>query len=563
MTELVTAPADATPTGTTTFIEAVASAIAAEGVTHAFGLMGAGTIRLTHHLVVDHGVRYHATRHENAVVGAAEGSARATGDVGVGMVTWGPALTNCITALVTADRGASPLVLVAADSWTLSAHEEPFSGGSQAIDQERITDAIDVPTVVATPDNAYAAVADAFALARRRSGPVVLKLPAELEIVPVSGGAPVPAPRGTAAREIVMPADDDVERVASLLRHAERPVVLGGLGVWRCDGQSLLAELADRTGAVLATSLRAAGMFREHPASVGVAGGFAPPAVGDLLRSADLVVAFGASLNLFTTMKGTAFGEATVVQVVDDRKALGAIVPVDVEVHADAYAFAEALLAAVPEDRPASSIREDADALGDRRRFAFPDMSTPGALDPRAVCRRLNELLPADRAIVSDSGQFCMYPIESMDVWSPDALLWMMDFGAVGSGLGPALGTASARPERPTVLFIGDGGLLMTVGDLDLAVRDRLPLLVVCLNDGAYGAEIYHLRNWGLPLEHAQFATPDLAAIARSFGCDAERITDLPQLDALADRLARLDGPLFLDVVITGEELPSPLRQHV
>lgn len=562
MTALSTAPTDTAPAGTATFIEAIASAIAAEGVTHAFGLMGAGTIRLTHHLVVDHGVRYHATRHENAVVGAAEGSARSTGEVGVGMVTWGPALTNCITALVTADRGASPIVLVAADSWTLSAQEEPFSGGSQSIDQERITDAIDVPTITATPEDAYSAVAEAFALARRRSGPVVLKLPAELETAPVSGGEPVPAPRD-AAREVVAPAAADVERVAALLRQAKRPAVIGGLGVWRCGGQSLLGELADRTGAVLATTLRAAGMFREHPASVGVAGGFAPPAVGDLLRSADLVVAFGASLNLFTTMKGTAFGTATVVQVVDDAEALGAIVPVDVGVHADAHAFAEALLEAIPDARPSSAIRVDADALGDGRRFAFPDMSAPGALDPRAVCRRINELLPAERTIVSDSGQFCMYPIESMDVWAPDALLWMMDFGAVGNGFGPALGSAVARPERPTVLFVGDGGFLMTVGDLDLAVRDRLPLLVVCLNDGAYGAEIYHLRNWGLPLEHAQFETPDLAAIARSFGCDAERITELAQLDGLADRLAQLDGPLFLDVVITGEELPSPLRQHV
>lgn len=558
-----TAEQTLTHAGTTTFVEAVARAIAAEGVTHAFGLMGAGTIRLTHHLVVDHGVRYHATRHENGTVGAAEGIARSTGTVGVGMVTWGPALTNCITALVTADRGASPIVLVAADSWTLSEHDEPFSGGSQAIDQERITEAIDVPTVVATPDDAYASVAEAFALARRRSGPVVLKLPAELEIEPVGGGEPMPVPHEDAVGEVVVPGDADVQRVATLLRQAERPVVIGGLGAWRGGAHELLGELADRTGAVLATTLRTAGMFREYPASVGVAGGFAPPAVADLLRSADCVVAFGASLNLFTTMKGTAFGTATLVQVVDDRAALGRIVPVDVGVHADARAFAEALLEAIPDGRPSSAIRDDADALGDGRQFSFPDMSAPGALDPRAVCRRLNELVPAERAIVSDSGQFCMYPIESMDVWAPDALLWMMDFGAVGNGLGAALGAAVARPDRPTVLFIGDGGFFMTMGDLDTAVRDRLPLLVVCLNDGAYGAEIFHLRNWGLPLEHAQFATPDLAAIARSFGCEAERITELAQLDGLADRFACLDGPLFLDVVITGDELPSPLRQHV
>ena len=143
----------------------------------------------------------------------------------------------------------------------------------------------------------------------------------------------------------------------------------------------------------------------------------------------------------------------------------------------------------------------------------------------------------------------------------PDSLLWMMDFGAVGAGLGAAIGAAIGRPDRTTVLFIGDGGFFMTMGELDLAIRDRVPLLLVCLNDRAYGSELYHMREMGVPLDGAFFETPELDAIARAMGADAQRITTLEQLDALTHSFSSLDGPLFLDCIITQDFLPSPLRK--
>lgn len=103
----------------------------------------------------------------------------------------------------------------------------------------------------------------------------------------------------------------------------------------------------------------------------------------------------------------------------------------------------------------------------------------------------------------------------------------------------------------------------MTLGELDMAVRVDAPLLVVCLNDRAYGSELYHLREMGLPVDNALFATPDLAKVAAALGMDALQVTEFAQLDELPDRLASARGPVFVDCLSTREAVPTPLRDHI
>jgi acetolactate synthase-1/2/3 large subunit len=146
----------------------------------------------------------------------------------------------------------------------------------------------------------------------------------------------------------------------------------------------------------------------------------------------------------------------------------------------------------------------------------------------------------------------------------PTSLLWMNDFGTVGSGLGTSIGAALAAPERVTLLFEGDGGLMMTLGELDFAVRTKARMVIACMNDRAYGSELIHMRDWGLPLhDSARFATPDLAAVARSIGCEAHSIRSLEQIDALAPRLRDPQGPIFLDCLLTQEPMSAPTRKHI
>ena len=192
-------------------------------------------------------------------------------------------------------------------------------------------------------------------------------------------------------------------------------------------------------------------------------------------------------------------------------------------------------------------------ALGRPRSDPFEDESTPGLLDPRALCGRLDALLPPDRAVVTDGGRFVSHVVRRVHPESPDALLYMQEFGSVGGGLGAASGAALGRPDRLTALFVGDSGIMMTLGDLDIAIRENVRMLVVVMNDEALGSEITLLGGAGLDVRDAYMRTPDLAEVARAMGAEGERIDALDQLDGLRERLTTLRGPLLLDCRVMRE----------
>jgi thiamine pyrophosphate-dependent acetolactate synthase large subunit-like protein len=535
------------------FAEGVARAIAAEGVTDAFGIMGSGNMRVLHHLEHDLGVAYYAARHESGAVAAADGFARATGRVGVCLVTQGPGLTNTITPLITARKANTPLVLVTGDSSGIRTPADPFAR-VQAVPYATLLEAADVPVVRAEPATVAADVHEAFARAARDHTPVAVVMPYEHELAPVTGVEAVTAGNGHVRGE---PDPAELDAAADRLRAAGRPLLLAGRGAVRAGAGEALRALADELAAVVGTSLPASGYFRDHPGDLGLVGGFARPSVQAAVNACDCVLAVGAGLNGFTTHQESLMAGAHVIHSDVDPAAFGRHRAASSTVTGDARLVAEGLLARVRarEGRPSSvrEVPEVARALSRPRSDAFDDESAPGRIDPRALCTRLDELLPEDRAVVTDGGRFVAHVVRRVHPESPDALLYMQEFGSVGGGLGAAIGAALGRPERLTALFIGDSGIMMTLGDLDIAVREHVALLVVCMNDEALGSEITLLGDAGLDVADAYLATPDLAEVARAMGAAGERVDDLAQLDGLPERLAGLRGPLVLDCRVMRE----------
>jgi thiamine pyrophosphate-dependent acetolactate synthase large subunit-like protein len=172
------------------------------------------------------------------------------------------------------------------------------------------------------------------------------------------------------------------------------------------------------------------------------------------------------------------------------------------------------------------------------------------SIDPRALVIMLNELLPAQRNVVTDAGRFFGDPCSYMSV--PDAYGFVdgISFGSIGLGLGLSMGVAAAHPERPTVLFIGDGGLFMSLGELETAVRYEVPILIVVMNDSAYGSELQISREWNLPDDLSTFPRRDFAAIARSLGMRSCSVRRLDQVRAALDGVDLLEGPYLLDCTI-------------
>lgn len=536
----------------TNFSQALAHALAARGVRDSFGLMGSGNLRVINHLLHDHGVAFHGARHESGAVAAADGYARSTDRLGVALVTQGPGFTNALTALVTARRAGTPLLLFMGDSSRVRQPRQPFAR-VQALPQSTILSALDVPTVRPRPATAASDLDRAIDIATEQSTPVAVALPAEYETAP----SPLPPPTRDRAlpRTPVAPAPDEIEAAVRALRVARRPVVLAGLGAVRAQAGEVLQGVAEQLGAMLCTSLRAAGLFAGHPHDVGISGGFAPRAVHAALAQADCVLAVGASLNEFTSDKGALFADAELIHCDADPTAFADQGPPAVRITGDARRTAEALLERLRADEASSSMSSAFGhdpavqrALEVEGGDEFDDTSGGGFVDPRALCAELDALLPRERALVVDGGHFSHFVVRHLSVSAPGQLQYMLDFGAVGGAMGAAIGAAIGRPDRATTLFIGDGGFFMTLGDLDLAVRERLPLLVVVMNDRGYGAETELLRHAGFDPQPAMFETPDLGAVAASLGCEAVSITALEDLTKVADVVrAGLDGPLVLD----------------
>ncbi|GAA1164785.1 thiamine pyrophosphate-binding protein [Ornithinimicrobium humiphilum] len=520
---------------------ALARQLAHLGVTDVFGLMGDGNLKLIPTLVHDHAVRVHSARHEAAAVAMADGWARRTGGVGVCTVTQGPGLTNAITALVTAHRGRTPLVAFVGDT--------PLSvrGLPQDIDQAPLIAAAGLTRAPFHPATAHADVAAAWRTALDTRRPVVLSLPTDVQELE-AGDNLRPLPPSTRPR--VVPGD--LTAAVEALEASRRPLVVAGRGALESADREDVVRLADHVGALLATSLPVKGWFAGHPYAVGVAGGFAHEEMRDLMHEADCVLALGASLNHFTTRGSSLFGrDAVIVQVDETSAAHGRYTRFDVPVVGDAGLVARQLTARVSPGRRwrTGEVRERI-ALGTR---PPADASDERGLDPRLVARSLADALPDDCVVAVDGGHFMGFPSMDIPVTDPRRYVFTLDFGSIGLGLAAAVGAAVADPTRPVLAAVGDGGLLMSLGELDTVARSGLPIVVAVFNDGAYGAELHFLRMSGIPEETSRFpGTAPLAPVAEALGLRAMAVTDHAGLEQARDLLSGgVTGPVLLDFRVT------------
>ena len=534
--------------------QVVAATAARLGAAHLFEVMGGSNMRVVHGFE-EAGATLHHFRHENGAVGAADGLARATGDVGWSSVVHGPGFTNAITALRTAVKARSPLVLIMGDATSTPPRNAPFEVGNQGLAPDAILGELGVVTVRASAATAARDTVSAYRAARDGRIPVALVIPHGVESERSDADIEAAVAELTPLAAPTAPAPAAIAGAEQAIRDAERIVILAGRGATDPGTARLLERLAELTGAHLATSVKGIGAFEDSPASLGVFGGFTSDEGTAIIHDADCLLAFGVSLNHIQTRRSTFLAGAAVVQIDTDPRAFGKYDRADVPVLGDAAAVARELitrLEAAPLT-PARSLPTAPPRMG----LTFDDVSAPGQLDPRALAGELDRLLPAERAAVVDGGHFTVWPIAFMHHPSPESLMWACDFGAMGCGLGPAIGAAVGRTDRQTVLYIGDCGLFMSLGDLEVAARERIPLLVVCFNDGAAGSELVLSEIAGLPGDDAVFGVSDLARIAAALGTEAAVIASIEDLEpALRDWTRR--GPLLLDCRIS-RDVRSPL----
>ncbi|WP_372468802.1 thiamine pyrophosphate-binding protein [Microbacterium maritypicum] len=532
----------------------------AQHIDSVFGVMGNGNAYFLDAIETQTDASFTAVRHEQGAVVAADAHFRASGRIAAGTSTYGAGFTNTLTALAEAVQAHVPLVLVVGD--------EPTSGPRPwDVDQIALASAVGARTYTVGRADAAATTIIAIEHALTYRVPVVLAIPydvAALEAgeVPAAPSPRVPAPLAPRGEF----ADGMLDEIADALRTARRPFLLGGRGAWLSGAGAALGELAAATGALTASSALGRGIFPDTRYDLGVTGGFGADGAMDLVRTADVAVVFGASLNQFTMRFGELFAPGTRVFQVD-------IAPAATHAHvggfvrADARLAAEALVSRLGGSLSSSPWRESVDVAAARAYDAGDDLAADGRLDPRSAARRIAELLPENRVVVSDGGHFIGWANMYWPVAAPDRMMMIgTAFQSIGQGWPSVVGAALARRESTVVLTSGDGGGLMAIADLESAVRAAGGRgMAVVWNDAAYGAEVNLYGLKGLAEGPMRIPEVDFAAFGAAVGAEGVVVRTLADLDRLESWTAEDPSTrrfLLLDLRISGDVI-APYQQEI
>ncbi|WP_186277108.1 thiamine pyrophosphate-binding protein [Corynebacterium anserum] len=558
-----------------TISRCLAEAIADRHTT-TFGLVGNGNIHMISELVRIGG-DYVGMRHEAGTVAAADAYYRATGTIAVASTTYGPGFTNTITSLSEAKEARIPLVYVAG--------MEPFVDGRFRrrpidIDTPAILSALDVPVYLVQPSNTRGTIDAAFRQAEQMRTPVVLAVPHNLVDATLdstenahlradlgswygSPGAPsMDSVRDEFTTQIIDLEDSDpIEGLSDAHRSiarglikrllgAQRPLIVSGRGVVESETGDSVKKLGDEVGALFATTAMARRVVGDEW-NLGICGGFAHHGRLSTFRQADVVLVLGAGLNALQTRKGSIFGEgAHIIRVDWDPSVYNArkpFIPVHRHVDARLEELVPALLSVLDEFRDGTELtsnkktwRETIGQIPERESEeldpgCFAETGVDGKLDPRYVLRRLNEMLPEERSVVTDGGHFLGWVGKYLDV--PDPRSTILVGGAVmsiGLGLPSGTGVAAARPERYTALLSGDGGTQMAAADLgpflNQVRNSKAGGALIVFNDAAYGAEIHQYAIKGLDERPMLLEDMDFASMGAPFGVQGLSVTSPEQL---------------------------------
>ena len=528
--------------------QSIARAVGDHGVDTLFGLMGDANLFMVDSFVRDCGGRFVPAAHEGSSVLMALAYSHVAEKVGVATVTHGPALTNCITALTEGARGHVPMVLLAGD--TPIANPRHLQG----IDQRELIKTTGAGfEQLRAPDTVVMDVARAFYRAQVERRPIVLNMPSDFMWQQVTHEAHVldvfTTPGGVAEGGIL---DEAIGMIAS----ARRPLILAGGGAVAARDQ--LIRLADRLEAPLATTLKAKGLFSGHPHNIDIFGTLSTPAAYELIAQSDCIVCFGTGLQDFTTDRGKLMKDKRIVQVDIEPTAIGGGLHPDAALVADAGLTAETILYWLDEaEIPSSGFTRDLDIETLTEHPAGAEKTADGFVNFVHALERLEEALPKDRVLVTDGGRFMTEVWCRITAPDPQSFVVTANFGSIGLGLQEAIGAGLAAPDRPVVLFTGDGGFMMGgINEFNTAVRLGLDLIVIIANDSAYGAEHIQFLDRKMDPSLTEFHWPSFADIATSLGGQGIEVHTSEQLETALVFLEARKGPVLIELRLDPHDVP-------
>ncbi|WJV61985.1 acetolactate synthase 3 large subunit [Pectobacteriaceae bacterium CE70] len=549
--------------------EMVVRSLIDQGVKHVFGYPGGAVLDIYDALHTVGGIEHILVRHEQGAVHMADGYARATGKVGVVLVTSGPGATNAITGIATAYMDSIPLVVISGQVATSLIGYDAFQecdmvGISRPVVKHSylVKQAEDIPTTLKK----------AFYLASSgRPGPVVVDLPKD--IMNLANKLPYAYPDHVSMRSYnptVQGHKGQIKRALNTLLAAERPVVYSGGGVINAGCHQELRELAEKLNLPVAQSLMGLGGFPgTHRQSLGMLGMHGTYEANMAMHNADVIFAVGVRFDDRTTNNLSKYcPNATILHIDIDPASISKTVNADIPIVGDAKQVLSLMLTLLGQDRAA---QQGFDALRDwwqsieqwRARHCLKYIESSDTIKPQAVIETVYRLTEGKAYVASDVGQHQMfaalyYPFDLPRHWVNSGGL-----GTMGFGLPAALGIKLALPEETVICITGDGSIQMNIQELSTALQYDLPVVVVNLNNRFLGMVkqwqdmIYSGRHSSSYME----SLPDFVKLAEAYGHVGIAIDTIEELEPkLKEALAHKNRLVFVDVRVDSNEHVYPMQ---
>lgn len=538
--------------------EAVVEALRALDVTTVFGIVSVHNVPTLDAIGRSGAIDFISCRHEQGAVHAADGYARATGRIGVALTSTGPGAANAMGGLFEANFTSVPVLMI-----TGQADTSEYGRGRGTIHQaeHQLTMLRTVTKRAEHVEHSDDIVTTILSVARDmlsgRQGPGAVEIPINLQYgQAVVGEVRAPAPRVTA------PQPSAIDAAAATLARAERPLVISGGGVIAANASAELTALAERLRAPVVTTVEGRGaVSEEHPLSLGP--NLDQSAFDPIPAQADVVLAVGTRFQLGSNVLSWLTFPGALVHIDADPTVIGRVHPVDHAVVGDAKLSLQAVL---------STIDERDDSVGwvefCRSVRGAVDATNRAAVgvDLASIMDSIDAALPDDAIVAKDATiSAYLWANRLLPVRAPRTA--MRPAGqAIGPGVPLGIG-AAVGSGKTTVVVQGDGGLMLSIGELATAVQYQLPLIVCVFNDGGYGM-LKVIQDMAMAGRYmgVDLATPDFAATGDAFGM---RTASVSSAAAFADAFGRAvveGGPWIIDVDLTSMEpmtitpQPRPVR---
>jgi acetolactate synthase I/II/III large subunit len=538
--------------------DAVTHCLTAMGVKRVYGVIGTSIVGFLDGLYEARAsIRYVSCRHEQVAGSMADAEGRLTRRPGIVALHSGPGSLNAMISLANAAKDCSPVIAITGtikrrlqgcDGMLELDHVRVFRPICRAA--YRVDDVCQIPTIFTEAWNAAMS---------GPGGPVLIEVPEDVwadrdEIDVGSFNPKVPQPTAISA--------DTIQNILDRLRHAARPLILAGAGISYTHAEDLLRRVVERLQIPVATTGNGRGAISEsHPLALGRTGyGGGNPVADEAMKRADFILGVGCTLSDITTYEYTWPIHAEIVAVNLDRDNDSKQIPLEA-VYGDAREFLEGLSALAAGQ--AGGVRNgwagelQPQRVGWKNLLDSARMPDRQPLSPSYVCDCLAARLQEDAIVTVGAGLHLLYPMAFIPCRRPLSFLSAVNFGAMGFGFPAALAAKLVYPEREVIAVLGDGDFMMTVQDLETAVRERIPVRVFIVNDNAYRVLAFRQKvQWQGHVYGSLHSNPDFCKLAESFGVPAWRLSEAAQVDNVLDSALAQQGPSIVEIVTGADDLP-------